>query len=42
MTEMCDLPILRLMINHDYPGIHPVWIKQIAFKKLATLRIIHD
>ena len=30
------------MINHDYPGIHPDWIKQIDFKKLAALRIIHD
>ena len=30
------------MINHDYTGIHQVWIKQIAFEKLATLRIIHD
>ena len=30
------------MIKHDYPGIHPNWIKQIDFEKLAALRIIHD
>ena len=30
------------MINHDYPEIHPDWIKQIEFKKLATFMIIHD
>ena len=37
-TEMCNLPFLRLMINHDYPGIYPDRIKQIYgiyFKKLA-------
>ena len=42
LTEICNLPFLRLMINHNYPGIHPDWIKQICFKKLVTLRIIHD
>ena len=26
-TEMCKLPFLRLIFNHDYPGIHPDWIK---------------
>ena len=40
--EMCNLPFLRLLINHDYPVIHPDWIKQIDFKKLAALWIIHD
>ena len=30
------------MINHDYTGIHPDGIKQIDFKKLAALWIIHD
>ena len=39
--EMCNLPFLRLLINHNYPVIHPDWIKQIDFKKLATLLIIH-
>ena len=41
-TEMCNLPFLRLMINHDCPGVHPDRIKQIEFKKLAALRIIQD
>ena len=41
VPEMCNLPFLRLLINHDYPVFHPDWIKQIDFKKLVALWIIH-
>ena len=27
-AEMCQLTFLWLMINHDYPRIHPGWMKQ--------------
>ena len=37
--EMRNLPFLRLLINQDYPVIHPDWIKQIDIKKLAALQI---
>ena len=28
VSRECELPSLRLMINHDYSGIHPDWMKQ--------------
>ena len=39
--QMCKLPSLRLMNNHDYPGVHPDCITQINHN-LTTQEVIEE